>query len=200
MNPVEAIPWMVGASSGATSLFPVEGPRGVSVGSRTRHHTYSAFRGASARVMFDATNSTPPELRVDWWQEALDAEAIAHIVDTVSDLRALPAKWDGHDAKRLTDAAVIATITIATQLARKDLLAPQIFPLPDGGMQLEWHVFGNSLEIEIDGSGSPFGASVDAQGNLAWEKEFTPDDRKAITALEGMVMNLTMLIRGTVIP
>ncbi|MDA8045306.1 MAG: hypothetical protein M0Z30_08730 [Actinomycetota bacterium] len=46
---------------------------------------------------------------------------------------------------------------------------PQFVPLPDGGVQAEWLVGGDSLEIEVSGEGEAFVFGVDADGGVAVE-------------------------------
>lgn len=107
--------------------------------------------------------------------------------EAVDALRHLAAGWDGWRAQPLTEAAVVAALTIAFRLVDGHHLLPQIFPLPDGGLQLEWHVFGTDVEIEVDGSGSPFGFATDATGRTLWAGEFDVEDVPALANLARLV-------------
>jgi hypothetical protein len=81
------------------------------------------------------------------------------IEQRLNELLELDAKWDGLSATAVTERAVVVAIGVLFGTL-SDATVPQIFALPDGGLQLEWHVGGRSVEIEIDGNGDPF---VDAE-------------------------------------
>lgn len=63
--------------------------------------------------------------------------------------------WDGHRAHAVTIPATEATVRVLASLMDETSAPPQLFPLPDGGLQIEWHVGGNSIEVEIDAGGEP---------------------------------------------
>lgn len=52
-------------------------------------------------------------------------------------------------------------------------LVPQVFPLPDGGVQIEWHAGENHLEVtaEVDGT---LGVLVKREGSSAVEVDLSP--------------------------
>lgn len=86
----------------------------------------------------------------------------------LAEIGALPERWDGlQAAPAAIDALVVAAHLLVT-LSREDELRPHLVPLPSGGVQLEWHVAGNSLEIEVDHRGMPhlFAARVDDEAVL----------------------------------
>lgn len=66
----------------------------------------------------------------------------------------LSAGWDGAKARAVTDAALREVARILGLLVGDDTLLPQVFPLVDGGIQVEWHAGGDSVEVEIEGDGS----------------------------------------------
>jgi hypothetical protein len=57
--------------------------------------------------------------------------------------------WDGLGAKQVAEAAAGSAIRWLDLLAEEDTFSPQIFPLSNGGVQVEWLAGGESLEIEI---------------------------------------------------
>ncbi|MDX3114601.1 hypothetical protein [Streptomyces scabiei] len=81
---------------------------------------------------------------------------IRDMEEKINRLLALPVGWNHRGAKPVTMAAVESTIQVLLALLTPTSLPVQLFPLPDGGIQAEWHASGNSIEIEIDGNGDPF--------------------------------------------
>jgi len=61
--------------------------------------------------------------------------------------------WDGNRARPVTFRALKSSVEVLSGLLGEDSPTPQFFPLPDGGVQVEWLVAGNSVVIEIDGEG-----------------------------------------------
>jgi hypothetical protein len=73
-------------------------------------------------------------------------------------------------------------------------MVAQFFPLPDGGIQVEWYIEGNELEIEIDSEGHLYSLSSSADGILLFEEEFTLEDCEIINKLSQEVKRLTKLL------
>lgn len=92
----------------------------------------------------DAGNSSPLPLWAIHAQQELQ-----RLVD-------LPACWDGHRAKRITRAAVETVVRALEASMAERTPVPQYFPLPDGGLQAEWHADGHDIEIEVDAEGSVY--------------------------------------------
>lgn len=85
--------------------------------------------------------------------------------NTLARLRHLPAGWDGHNAKPPTGAACDTAARLLAALARAGATAPQLFPVPDGGVQLEWHARGSvEIEVEPDGTTSLLVDGLDTRG------------------------------------
>ncbi len=87
----------------------------------------------------------------------------------INRLLELPAGWDGRRATRTTVPAVGATVRLLLALMTPQSLPVQLFPLPDGGIQVEWHVAGSSIEIDIDGKGEAFVTAETSEGRLIAE-------------------------------
>lgn len=80
----------------------------------------------------------------------------SHAQQELQRLVDLPACWDGHRAKRITRAAVEAVVRALEASMAERTPVPQYFPLPDGGLQAEWHADGHDVEIEVDAEGSVY--------------------------------------------
>jgi len=55
---------------------------------------------------------------------------------------------------------------------------PSIVPTPPGGVQIEWHVKGIDLEIEVESTSRINVLFEDFRTGVSWETEFTSDLRK----------------------
>ena len=159
----------------------------------TRGHTYHTYitsaTGVQAEGPLTMAPRLVPTLRVDGClPERL--RDVAWILDTVNSLLGLAEGWDGRHALAVTEAAAMAALVIAVRLVDGHHLVPQIVPLPDGGLQLEWHVFGADVEIEVDGSGAPLGVVTDGAGQTIWEREFGVAEVSALDDLGRFVAKM----------
>lgn len=89
----------------------------------------------------------------------------------VNELRLLPAGWDGRRARRITGAASQGVLLVAFLVAVEHGARPQVFPLPGGGLQVEWHYAGHDLEVEVESDGSLHVLAVDAEENVIIDVE-----------------------------
>ena len=117
-------------------------------------------------------------------------------VGKLNQLLRLERGWDALGAMRVSETAALAAVLWLDLLAEDDTFTPQIFPLPNGGVQIEWLAGGESLEIEI-GPGNNVGVlGMDAAGIVLVEGDY-PDPhgsselimsaRKHVSALSGAV-------------
>jgi hypothetical protein len=116
-----------------------------------------------------------PRWNRPWFVQYVEAELNA--------LCALPERWDGHHAQPITDRAIEGTIQVLGALMDQTSPPPQLFPLPDGGIQAEWHVAGNKIEIEIEGTGDAYLLADRGDGSVVAEGVATRNDPDgAVTA------------------
>ncbi len=87
-----------------------------------------------------------------------------HATQAINRVLELPDGWDGRRARRISPLAAESAVYVLAQLLDAHSAVPQVVPLPDGGLQLEWHAAGNSLEIEIDGEGTAYLLATDENG------------------------------------
>ena len=80
-----------------------------------------------------------------WWVDYVEAEFNA--------LLALPQGWDGRRAGPVAIGAVETAIEVLAVLMNETSAPPQLFPLPDGGLELGWWVGGDEIEVEIAADG-----------------------------------------------
>ncbi|HYN74183.1 MAG TPA: hypothetical protein VES60_16930 [Nakamurella sp.] len=117
-------------------------------------------------------------------------------VGKLNQLLRLERGWDGLGATQVAETAAGSAIRWLDLLAEEDTFSPQIFPLSNGGAQVEWLAGGESLEIEIGPQGDVGILGLDAAGNVLVEGDY-PDPhgsselimaaRKHLSALSGAV-------------
>lgn len=64
------------------------------------------------------------------------------------ELAALEFDWDTYGAKPIDLDALREAQAVVEQLLRQPIPVPSVFPVPDGGVQLEWSA--GSLELELE--------------------------------------------------
>lgn len=75
------------------------------------------------------------------------ADWLRPTVSRVESLTGLARDWDSYGAHPVTAEAAIAVVRFLLDNAYQQLAPPAIVPLPDGGVQLEWHRGGLDVEI-----------------------------------------------------
>lgn len=130
--------------------------RPIAAGS-TLQPTPASSTGARAAVDFYLQGSQPTRqisIRVASAAGSLQRTWLASAMEEqVNHLLELPHGWDGGPSRPVSDDAVASAVAVLFAIAGDIPLAPQVFPLPDGGLQLEWHA-GDSIEVEIDALGA----------------------------------------------
>lgn len=77
-------------------------------------------------------------------------EASAAVEKRLQALSELKAGWDGANGRAVHSASLVHASRIAQQALRAGLAGPELFPVPDGGVQFEWSVGPVGLELEIE--------------------------------------------------
>jgi hypothetical protein len=90
---------------------------------------------------------------------------------------------------------LIATIQVLARLLDEESAAPQFFPLPDGGVQLEWLVAGNSVVIEIDARGEAYVLATTEKDSVVVEGVYGPEDLDLARHLQKFLNALSRLVR-----
>lgn len=109
----------------------------------------------------------------------------------VNELLKLGPGWDGHRANPVTFEAVDTVMAVMGQISTDLTVPPFIFPLPDGGLQLEWHAGRESVEVEVDGEGDAHLIVTDEGGEIVVNAELPPDDRAGFVAARKAVERLS---------
>lgn len=120
------------------------------------------------------------------------AWVLHEIVKELTRLMDLPSRWDGRQARRIKQEAIYAVIQVLGYLLDQTSEPPQFFPLPSGGVQVEWLSGTQELEIEIDQSGEAYALATTADGDVIAEGILDvqgPSD--LVTTVAGLVKNIS---------
>lgn len=98
----------------------------------------------------------PLNASAPWMRSALNA---------VDQVRELPPGWDGGSSPSI-NAAILETARrlIARAAQVEEAPEPHVAPVPGGGLQLEWHIGGRDLELEVLPNGD-LAYSMEESGN-----------------------------------
>jgi hypothetical protein len=69
------------------------------------------------------------------------------------ELAELREDWDGYGARPVDRHALVVAEKLVRETLRVGWPTPEIFPIPDGGVQLEWSAGSMELELEIEPGG-----------------------------------------------
>ncbi len=73
---------------------------------------------------------------------------------TITELLQLTPNWDGYGAAEVRQEVAAKALETLWNLLDNGSPTPSIVPLNDGGIQVEWHRHGRSLELEFPASGA----------------------------------------------
>ncbi|HRQ73240.1 MAG TPA: hypothetical protein PLU35_09455 [Phycisphaerales bacterium] len=68
-------------------------------------------------------------------------------VARLNEILGLRSNWDSYGAKPIDSTAAVAALMWLYGIDRPGLPAPSVVPVPDGSVQLEWHMHGIDLEV-----------------------------------------------------
>jgi hypothetical protein len=68
-------------------------------------------------------------------------------------LSKLPANWDSYGAVPVSVSAIESTLKLLCEVMTDDISMLDIVPTVSGGIQIEWHIVGIDLELEISPDG-----------------------------------------------
>jgi len=106
-------------------------------------------------------------------------------------LTGLEQNWDGYCARPIDGRAIAAAARLVGVLSSSGFPQPEIFPVADGGVQLEWCIGTMELEIEIEpGAASGVFVGDDAATGRHFDGEFPRDPALWRQALAALASNL----------
>lgn len=80
----------------------------------------------------------------------LSGDVQRRVAERLGELIALATGWDGEDAKPIDRTALSAAAAVIAQLTSAGLPEPELFPVPDGGVQVEWRAGPVEIELEFE--------------------------------------------------
>jgi hypothetical protein len=92
----------------------------------------------------------------------------------LDELLALPPDWDSYGARAIQPDIVRAARRLLSDVARPDTPQPTLVPTVQGGVQLEWHVRGVDVEIELLTADRAHVSYVDGTEVMEWETPRSP--------------------------
>ena len=78
---------------------------------------------------------------------------LGRVVDRLGHITRLPANWDSYGARPIAVAAIKSALELLGEIMSDDLPSPDIVPTVSGGIQIEWHIVGIDLELEVSAEG-----------------------------------------------
>ena len=76
--------------------------------------------------------------------------------ETLAELVALPEGWDGHGGLPVQPALAEQARRFMVAIRECTQIVPDIVPLPDGGLQLEWYVSTHEVEVAFPSDEAPY--------------------------------------------
>ena len=150
-----------------------------------------------ARDFYESGAPTRSERRIEILpRDETGAWLARWMEDNINELLSLPNGWDGVRAREVSLDAARSAGSVAFAIALSDKLPPQVFPLADGGLQLEWHAAGLSLEIEIDGIGDAHVLAVDENDVELVNGELSLDTSLNVDSAKGVLSQIAARIAG----
>lgn len=127
----------------------------------------------------------------DHWGDSL----ARYLEEKFNELLQLSPGWDGGRAREVSDKAVGSALRLLFSLNLGDL-PPQIFPLVDGGIQVEWHAARRSLVVEVDAAGDCHALAVDEHGTEIFNDEVTLDPKQHVDEVDAILHGIITRVLG----
>lgn len=123
---------------------------------------------------FAAIEPTETRAEQQWDLTPFARDKLLENAQTILALLELEPAWDGSRGKPLSVEAAGVAVQILIDVIPIERPSPQLVPLPSGGIQIEWHVAGNDLEIEIDAKGELHILAVTVDDETVIDREVSP--------------------------
>ena len=78
-----------------------------------------------------------------------DSQPTQELEGRLSSLAGLPAGWDGYQGKPVSSGCAGFAANLIESICDDSIPAPQLVPGSDGTLQLEWHLNGYDIEIDV---------------------------------------------------
>jgi hypothetical protein len=106
------------------------------------------------------------------------------VVDQLQELSHLPPNWDSYGGQPVKARSLRKALVVLSMVMGENSEPPWIVPLPDGGIQFEWHRPELELEITINGEDASL---VVADDDEYWETIPADETWRPLFALQGRI-------------
>lgn len=114
---------------------------------------------------------------------------ILDFAEKVQKLSELPNNWDGNKARPIRHKSSVNAIRLFCELMFEGSPVPDVVPTVCGNLQLEWHLHGIDLEVEIDESGR---ISVLYEDSHKHDDEWSESFNYGVARLKPIIEELTI--------
>jgi hypothetical protein len=116
--------------------------------------TFPLPSSSSAETVIGFPRHIPIRLRAPRSLPGLDQVPVPSwvqpVLDRLTELVALPPDWDTYGALPVARQSVEMALSTLSTVMSEGAELPWIVPLPNGGLQLEWHRVDSDIEIALD--------------------------------------------------
>ena len=113
--------------------------------------------------------------------------AIRATVDKLNELADLKDNWDSYGALSPTKKSLIGATQLINDLFLDKTPIPDVFPVPNGNIQVEWSIHGLDIEIEISKCNSYVVSFEDLNSGDEFERTFSYN----LIVLKNIIEDLT---------
>ncbi len=126
--------------------------------------------GSRPKIDLDLTRYSPVTQR-----------ALAQSIERLNQILELDSGWDGRGGQQVALNTAFNAVAFVGLLAGSDApAAPSIFPLGNGGLQLEWLISGHELEIELHPSGPMHALGVDVDDVVRVDEDLSAENMSGL--------------------
>jgi hypothetical protein len=116
---------------------------------------------------------------------------IPQTIDRLTQLSRLQQNWDSYGAFPVSPQAIALAIQVMSNVMTDRTPMPTIVPTTDRGIQLEWHLAGIDMEVEIRSDGILSVLYEDAVNQETWEGDLVFIPSLILRELKGRVQVIT---------
>lgn len=99
----------------------------------------------------------------------------AEVARRLEEFADLASNWDGYGARQIDRRALERARALVWRLLDQGLPVPEVFPVPDGGVQIEWEAGPLELELELEPGGGTVFVCDDHAINRQFDGELPAD-------------------------
>jgi hypothetical protein len=114
---------------------------------------------------------------------------VSKFFDRVIMLYGMPENWDSHGAREISFGSAVNSARLFCQVMFEQTPIPNLVPTVRGNLQLEWHVFGIDLEVEVAEDGQIAAGLERVDGS---EEEWLESFNYGAARLKSLIEEITL--------